>query len=597
LSDGWAFVDVETTGLNPAWDRVVSVSVLAFDRAGRQDGELHTLIDPQRDPGPVHIHGLTSERLRGAPLFHMVAPRVRELTAGRVLVAHNAQFDYRFLHAEAQRASTTLPTTHRLCTVALSRRLDLPVVNHKLATVAAYWGVRQHAAHDARDDVRVLREVFSHAEAYARRIGVELPVMSCEGRGAVVYPARVPRVASPYVNPKAWIPPARLVQGMKIVITGPTARPRLELAEDLAARGFDVMNSVSGQTRLVVCNEPAHVSVKHEKARSTGIPVVTEAQLVALLHDVEPGVVRGSKSRTATSPTTARTAAPSRTKAPAGPWAGRSVLVLGGSPDRAADVRERVGQLGARVLVNLGARTTHVLYLDGGETDRRHATIVERGLTRLGLSDLDDDLDHGTTPSTAASGATADHVVDSPGPGDAVVLGRGHVIDLAPDDLRLNLAASWQTTATGDEHTTYDVDLVAFALRSDGLVREDDDFVFYNQPSTPDGGIRLTIDGSCEQGVDLDLESLPADTTRIRVAAAIDGETTFGTVGAVHLSLTDADNGTEIASATLDAATDERTLVLAEVYQRGSTWRFRAVGQGYEHGLAQLATDHGIVVG
>lgn len=276
MRDGWAFVDVETTGLNAEWDRIVSVSVLAYDGAGRPDGELHSLVNPERDPGPVHIHGLTRERLAGAPVFEALAPHVTDLVQGRVLVAHNAQFDYKFLHAEAKRSSAELPTTHRLCTVALSRRLDLPIDNHKLATVAAYWGVQQQAAHDARDDVRVLREIFLHSQALATRLGIELPVMACSGRGAVVYPAAVPRVPSPYLNPGTWAPPARLVQGMKIVITGPTVRPRHEFARDLSSRGFDVMNSVSGQTRLVVCNEPAHVSVKHEKARTTGIPVLTE---------------------------------------------------------------------------------------------------------------------------------------------------------------------------------------------------------------------------------------------------------------------------------------------------------------------------------
>jgi DNA polymerase III subunit epsilon len=63
------------------------------------------------------------------------------------------------------------------------------------------------------------------------------------------------------------------------------------------------------------------------------------------------------------------------------------------------------------------------------------------------------------------------------------------------------------------------------------------------------------------------------------------------------MSLTDAETGTEIASATLDAATDERRLVLTDIYRRQGAWHFRAVGQGYEHDLARLATDLGVEVG
>jgi DNA polymerase III subunit epsilon len=615
MDAGWAFVDVETTGLNPSWDRVVSVSVLALDAQGRLDGELHTLVDPQRDPGPVHIHGLTSERLAGAPLFHELAPRVRDLVHGRVLVAHNAQFDYRFLHAESERSSVSLPTTHRLCTVALSRRLDLPVDDHKLATVAAYWGVRQLAAHDARDDVRVLREVFAHSEALARQLGVELPVMPCTGRGAVVHPASIPRVPSVFVNPKTWVPPARLVQGMKIVITGPTARPRLELARDLSERGFDVMNSVSSQTRLVVCNEPGHASVKHDKARAAGIPVVTETQLHALLDDIEPGILRTSATGRSKKPAF-RSGRPSAS--PAGPWADRTVLVLGGSAEEAAVARERVGELGARVLVNLGARTTHALCLPGAERDRRHATILERGIALLTPDDLlgpaqAPSCGPVTAPPAAEVGSatpTAGAVAGAP----PVVLARGHVIDLPADAVRFSLAASWrlpsgsaaEQVGTPEPVGThqlvgagqpFEVDVVAFALTVDDRVAADEDFVFYNQPSSPDGAVRLTVDGSCEQGVDVDLEALPDEVSRIRVAAAIDGDATFGAVGAIRMSLTDAETGTEMASATLDAATEERTLVLADLYRRNGAWRFRAVGQGYEHDLARLATDLGVQVG
>ncbi len=50
------------------------------------------------------------------------------------------------------------------------------------------------------------------------------------------------------------------------------------------------------------------------------------------------------------------------------------------------------------------------------------------------------------------------------------------------------------------------------------------------------------------------------------------------------------------AQATLDAATSERTLLLAEIYRRGPTWRFRALGQGYDHGLETLVRGYGVDV-
>jgi DNA polymerase-3 subunit epsilon len=50
------------------------------------------------------------------------------------------------------------------------------------------------------------------------------------------------------------------------------------------------------------------------------------------------------------------------------------------------------------------------------------------------------------------------------------------------------------------------------------------------------------------------------------------------------------------ATSTLDAATTERTVLLAEIYRRNGLWRLRAVGQGYDAGLAELATRYGVAV-
>ncbi|GAA3502995.1 hypothetical protein GCM10019016_101050 [Streptomyces prasinosporus] len=51
-----------------------------------------------------------------------------------------------------------------------------------------------------------------------------------------------------------------------------------------------------------------------------------------------------------------------------------------------------------------------------------------------------------------------------------------------------------------------------------------------------------------------------------------------------------------MARATLDAATTERTMLLAEIYRRGPLWRLRAAGQGYDHALDVLARRYGVAV-
>jgi DNA polymerase-3 subunit epsilon len=80
----------------------------------------------------------------------------------------------------------------------------------------------------------------------------------------------------------------------------------------------------------------------------------------------------------------------------------------------------------------------------------------------------------------------------------------------------------------------------------------------------------------------------------IVIAAALAGDATFGDLGAIALSI-ESDLVTA-ATATLDAATTERTMLLAEIYRRDGNWRLRAIGQGYDNGLAELATRYRVDV-
>lgn len=115
-ADGWpadypgayAVVDVETTGLRSD-DRIVSAAVYRLDAHGAVEDSWYTLVNPQRDPGPVWIHGLTREVLADAPLFPEIAEEFTARLEGRVLVAHNAVFDWMMIAREYARAGLTAP--------------------------------------------------------------------------------------------------------------------------------------------------------------------------------------------------------------------------------------------------------------------------------------------------------------------------------------------------------------------------------------------------------------------------------------------------------------------------------------------------------
>ncbi|MEQ6022544.1 TerD family protein [Streptomyces salinarius] len=592
----WALVDVETSGLVPRRDRVLSVAVVTLGPDGEQTGEFSTLLDPGCDPGPVHVHGLTAERLRGAPAFEQVAERIGALLEGRVLVAHNAQFDYDFLAHEFARARLRLPVNRRLCTLALNRRVDPPTDDLKLGTLAAHYGVPRLKAHDALDDTRVLAGVLRASLRAAAGLDLPLPLVACPPRQDPRFAPKPPKTPCAFRNPGRLTPGGPLVQGMKVAVTGETGADRADLVLRGVAAGLNMMGSVSRHTSALVTNEPSGGSAKARRARAEGVPVIDESAFLRLLGDVRPGTRHeGAASAlspglpavpTPRGPAAGEAAGPKpgakRSGKPRGPLTGRRVLVLGGTHPDAVAARTRVVELGGAAAINLSAGVTDVVVLDGGHGDRRLARI-----TALLL------------PVHDAAWLVAPVVTEAAGAGEgrvaAHVLPRGGVVDL-PLPKGRGPADRWTVTASWAQQTACEIDVVAFVLDEDEQVSFDEDFVFYGAPENPGGTVRLLSDGPTEQTVSVDLATLPPSARKVVVAAAIDGSPAFGDVGALHIVSGPGTSAAALAQATLDAATTERTMLLAEIYRRGESWRLRAVGQGYDHDLGALARGYGVDV-
>lgn len=152
---GFAVVDLETTGFSPRLgDRVAEVAVVLVDDAGRVEDEWSTLVNPERDLGPQHVHGIAAADVALAPTFDRVAPALLRLLAGRVLVAHNAAFDTRFLRAEIGRAgiAAAIDPVACLCTQQLAGRYLTG--SRALAACCAAVGVVHDGVHSALGDAR-----------------------------------------------------------------------------------------------------------------------------------------------------------------------------------------------------------------------------------------------------------------------------------------------------------------------------------------------------------------------------------------------------------------------------------------------------------
>jgi DNA polymerase III subunit epsilon len=116
MSNGYAVVDVETTGLGHQ-HRVVEVAVVHVDESGRRTDEWCTLVNPRRDLGTQY--GITAADIRRAPDFAGVAGELAARLSGRVLVAHNLSFHLVFLRDEFARLGHELSGSG-VCTMELA---------------------------------------------------------------------------------------------------------------------------------------------------------------------------------------------------------------------------------------------------------------------------------------------------------------------------------------------------------------------------------------------------------------------------------------------------------------------------------------------
>ena len=154
--------DLETTGAKTPPCRITEIGAYRVKNGAITD-EFHTLVNPEM-PIPFFITqltGISDQMVRHEPKFHEVAADFLEFIGDSVLVAHNANFDMRFLNHEIGRIHENYRVANpSLCTVQLSRKLLPHIENHRLNTVADYFSVSLVNHHRASDDARATAHIF-----------------------------------------------------------------------------------------------------------------------------------------------------------------------------------------------------------------------------------------------------------------------------------------------------------------------------------------------------------------------------------------------------------------------------------------------------
>lgn len=156
----YTIIDLETTGGKFNEESIIEVAAYRFDGNSIKD-QFISLVNPQRDIHPYveKLTGITSKMVKTAPKFHEIAKRVVEITSDSILVAHNAQFDYRILQLEFKRLGYEF-SMKSLCTVILSQELLPEQESYKLGRLSRSLGIPLKDRHRASGDALATVELF-----------------------------------------------------------------------------------------------------------------------------------------------------------------------------------------------------------------------------------------------------------------------------------------------------------------------------------------------------------------------------------------------------------------------------------------------------
>lgn len=167
-------IDLETSGKYPLDAEICEMAAIKWSRGEIVD-TFQTLIKPSQimSNEVIAIHNITNEMVESAPTLSEKLAEFHRFIGDGYVVAHHAPFDMGFLTWEFEKAGLSLPQRPAFCTSLLSRAINFNVPNHRLATLAAHFGISPGAAHRALDDTNTCLRV---ALKYFEKLGGEAKV-------------------------------------------------------------------------------------------------------------------------------------------------------------------------------------------------------------------------------------------------------------------------------------------------------------------------------------------------------------------------------------------------------------------------------------
>jgi DNA polymerase III subunit epsilon len=199
--------DTETTGLDPdQGDKLIEIGCVELIGGVQTGKTYHQFVNPERDipDAATAIHGITLQQVRNCPVFGEIADDFLAFIGDAPLVAHNAEFDFKFINAELRNINRApVPMSRMIDTMHMAKR-QFPGARVSLDSLCARLGVdtSTRTKHGALIDSKILADVYIELLGGKQR-GFELGATAASPQRADV---AMTKTDKPYREPRSFAP-------------------------------------------------------------------------------------------------------------------------------------------------------------------------------------------------------------------------------------------------------------------------------------------------------------------------------------------------------------------------------------------------------
>ncbi len=161
MKKNYIVLDIETTGLSKHTHKITELAAVKLVD-GKIVSEFQTLVNPQvKIPRFItKLTGITNEMVKDSPEITEILPDFLKFIGNSTIVAHNATFDYGFIHHNSKLHLDSDLENERLCTRKLASRILYNLPSKKLSSICEHFGIVNEQAHRAMGDVKATTEIF-----------------------------------------------------------------------------------------------------------------------------------------------------------------------------------------------------------------------------------------------------------------------------------------------------------------------------------------------------------------------------------------------------------------------------------------------------